>query len=110
VAEVPSRGTRQRSGAGYVEKFNNAPVSLFDPDSLMPAAVEIAFETEVIIYDALFLALADSFQTVVVTADERSLLKQTRNTAYERLAVHLSDVEELLRELAEDRAEPGEQT
>ena len=92
------------------EKFNNAPVSLFDPDSLMPAAVEIAFETEVIIYDALFLALADSFQTVVVTADKRSLLKRTRNTAHERLAVHLSDVEELLRELAEDRAEPGEQT
>ncbi len=82
------------------DKFNDAPVSLFDPDSLMPAAVEIACETEVIIYDALFLALADSFHTVVVTADEKSLLKRTRNTGHERLAVHLSSVGKFLSDRA----------
>lgn len=78
------------------EKFSDAPISLFDSDSLMPAAVEIAYETGVIIYDALFLALAGDFQTVVVTADERSLLKRIRGTAYEHLAVHISSVRALL--------------
>jgi len=92
------------------EKVSDAPVSLFAPDSLMPTAVGIAYETEVIVYDALFLALAGGFQTVVVTADERSMLKRISGTAYENLAVHLSNVEALLREMAEDRPETGEQT
>lgn len=80
------------------EKFSEAPVGLFDPDSLMSAAVDIAYETDVIIYDALFLALAEGFRTVVVTADEKSLLRKIRGTTYERLAVHLSDVGALLAE------------
>lgn len=92
------------------EKVSDAPVSLFDPDSLMPTAVGIAYETEVIVYDALFLALAGGFQTVVVTADERSMLKRISGTTYENLAVHLSNVEALLREMSEDRPETGEQT
>ena len=58
----------------------------------MSAAVGLAYESEVIVYDALFLALARGFQTVVVTADERSMLRRIRGTAYERLAVHLSSV------------------
>lgn len=91
------------------EKFSDAPVSLFDPDSLMPVAVRIAYDTEVIVYDALFLALAAGFRTVVVTADERSMLKRIRGTAYEHLAVHLSNVGVLLDELVEDRAEAGEE-
>ncbi|MGH3088950.1 MAG: type II toxin-antitoxin system VapC family toxin [Rubrobacteraceae bacterium] len=90
------------------EKFNDAPVSLFDPDSLMHAAAGIAYETEVIVYDALFLAVAEGFQTVVATADERSMLKRIRGTAYERLAVHLSNVETLLAGLTEDQPEAGE--
>lgn len=92
------------------EKFNDAPVSLFDPDSLMPAAVVAAYETEVIVYDALFLALAEGFQTVVVTADERSMLKRIRGTVYEDLAVHLSNAGALLGELAEDRPEANEES
>jgi len=92
------------------EKFNDAPVSLFDPDSLLSAAVGVAYDTEVIVYDALFLTLARSFQTVVVTADERSMLNRIRGTAYEHLAVHLSNVGALLREMVEDRPETGEQT
>lgn len=91
------------------EKFSNAPVSLFDPDSLMPVAVRVAYDTEVIVYDALFLALARGFRTVVVTADERSMLKRIRGTSYEHLAVHLSNVGALLGELVEDRAEAGEE-
>ncbi len=91
------------------EKFSDAPVSLFDPDSLMPVAVGVAYDTEVIVYDALFLALARGFQTVVVTADERSMLKRIRGTAYEHLAVHLSNIGALLGELVQDRAEAGEE-
>ena len=90
------------------EKFSDAPVSLFDPDALMPVAVGVAYETEVIVYDALFLALAGGFQTVVVTADERSMLQRIRGTNYEHLAVHLSNAGTLLGELVEDRAEAGE--
>jgi len=90
------------------EKVSDAPVSLFDPDSLMPTAVGIVYETEVIVYDALFLALAGGFQTVVVTADERSMLKRIRGTAHEHLAVHLSNAGALLREMAEGRPETGE--
>ena len=91
------------------EKFNDAPVSLFDSDSLMPAAVEIAYETEVIVYDALFLALAGGFRTVVVTADERSLLRRVRGIVYEHLAVHTSNVRTLLAEEAKEESE-GERT
>ena len=91
------------------EKSSDAPVSLFDPDSLMLAGVETAYETEVIIYDALFLALAERFRTVVVTADERSMLERIRGTAYERLAVHLSNVGTLLSEPVEDRPEASEE-
>ena len=90
------------------ERFNDAPVSLFDPDSLMPAAVEVDYNTDVIVYDALFLALAEGFETVVVTTDERSLLKRLRGTAYERLAVHLSGVGALLGERIEGRSEASE--
>ena len=52
--------------------------------------------------------LAGGFQTVVVTADERSMLQRIRGTNYEHLAVHLSNVGALLGELVEDRAEAGE--
>ena len=38
--------------------ISNLPLSLYAPEDLMPRVVELAFETGVIIYDALFVALA----------------------------------------------------
>lgn len=74
------------------ELISELPIALYTPEDLMPRAVEIAFETGVIIYDALFLALAEETETVVVTADDR-LLKGLRETAYASLARHLAVVD-----------------
>lgn len=46
------------------ELISELPMALYTPEDLMPRAVEIAFETGVIIYDALFLALAEETETV----------------------------------------------
>jgi predicted nucleic acid-binding protein len=61
----------------------------------MPRAAEIALQTRVIIYDALFLALAENSETVVVTADGK-LLKALEGTAHARLAHPLVDVGSLV--------------
>ncbi len=61
----------------------------------MPRAVEISFESGAIIYDALFLALAEDADTLVITADER-LLKILEGTAHARLAHPLADVGSLV--------------
>ena len=61
----------------------------------MARAAEIALETQAIIYDALFLALADNFETVVGTVDGK-LLKTQEGTAYSRLAHPLMDVGRLI--------------
>ncbi len=73
------------------EQFALDPVVLYAPEDLMPRAAEIALQTRVIIYDALFLALAENSQTVVVTADGR-LLKALEGTSYSHLAHPLSGV------------------
>lgn len=77
------------------EDFAEAPVSFFGIDPLVPRAVEIALSTSVIVYDALFLALAEEEATVVVTADSR-LLKAIEGTPYAPLARPLADVGSLL--------------
>lgn len=69
--------------------------SLYAPEELMPRAVEIAFESGAIIYDALFLALAEDADTLVITADER-LLKALKGTPYAHLAHPLSDADSLV--------------
>lgn len=40
------------------------------PEDLMPHAAEVALEARVIVYNALFLALAKDAGAVVITADE----------------------------------------
>ena len=77
------------------EQFALDPVVLYAPEDLMARAVEIALETQAIIYDALFLALAENFKTVVVTADDK-LLKSLEGTAHSRLAHPLTDVAHLI--------------
>lgn len=76
-------------------QFALDPVVLYAPEDLMPHSAEIALQTRVIIYDALFLALAESSETVVVTADGK-LLKALEGTSYSHLAHPLSDVGSLV--------------
>ena len=75
--------------------FAMDPVVLYAPEDLMPRAAEITLETGVIIYDALFLALAEDSETVVITADGR-LLKALEGTAHARLAHPLADAGSLV--------------
>lgn len=77
------------------EGFAMDPVVLYAPEDLMPRAAEITLETGVIIYDALFLALAEDSETVVITADSR-LLKALEGTAHARLAHPLANVGSLV--------------
>ena len=73
------------------ELISELPLALYAPEDLMPRAVEITSETGIIIYDSLFLSLAEDAGTFVVTADER-LLVAVRGTAYAGLARHLTAV------------------
>lgn len=78
------------------ERFSeDEPASVYAPEDLMPRAAEIVLESGVIVYDALFLALAENAQTVVVTADDK-LLKDLKGTHHASLARSLSDVGSLL--------------
>ncbi len=79
----------------YWDAFEESVVLLGEVLPLMPRAVEIAAESRCIIYDALFVALAESEDTVVVTADEK-LLKALKETQYEKRGVHLKDITDAL--------------
>ncbi len=72
------------------EDFSDTSMDLYAPEDLMPRAVQITFETGVIVYDALFLALAEELGTVVVTADGK-LLKALEGTPYARYAISVAD-------------------
>jgi predicted nucleic acid-binding protein len=61
----------------------------------MPRAAEIAFETRVVVYDALFLSLAEDAGTLVITADGK-FRKALEGTPYARLAHPLVDVGSLI--------------
>jgi predicted nucleic acid-binding protein len=91
------RGKLSREEVGeYWGDFSVTSVDLYAPEDLMPRAAQIALQTDVIIYDALFLALAEDAGTLLVTADDR-LLKVLRGTSYAGLPRHLSVVGSLLR-------------
>ncbi len=81
----------------YWDDFSVTSVDLYAPEDLMPRAVRIALETGVIIYDALFLALAEDADAVVVTADGK-LLETLRGTAYTDLTRHLAAIGGLIRQ------------
>lgn len=73
------------------ESFAAEPVFLYAPEDLMPRAAGISLDTGVIIYDALFLALAED----AVTADDK-LLRRLEGTSFASLALHLASVESVL--------------
>lgn len=77
------------------EQFVMDPVVLYAPEDLMPRAAEIALHTRAIIYDALFLALAEDSETVVVTADGK-LLKALKDTPYACFAHSLNNIGSLV--------------
>ncbi len=77
------------------EVISAIPLSLYGPEDLIPRAVEITFESGAIIYDALFLALAEETGTVMVTADDK-LLRTLKGTSYADLARSLAEIDSLL--------------
>lgn len=79
----------------FWESFSFTPLDLYAPEDLMPRAAEVALETSVIIYDALFLALAEDMNATLITADTK-LLRALGGTVYVHLAHPLSEVNALI--------------
>ncbi len=61
----------------------------------MPLAAEVALCSGCIIYDALFVALAEAEKAVIVTADEQ-LLRSLEGTPFAERGAHLREVSDLL--------------
>ncbi|MBA2692975.1 MAG: type II toxin-antitoxin system VapC family toxin [Rubrobacter sp.] len=76
-------------------EFAEDPVSLYKPEDLMPRATEIA-DFGVIIYDALFISLAEAMDTIMATADDR-LLRPLRETPFADLVRHIKSVDEFVK-------------
>lgn len=74
------------------ESFSATALDLYAPEDLMPRAAALALETGVIIYDALFLTLAEDADTVVVTAD-RNLIRPLEGGPYAHLASPLEQID-----------------
>lgn len=97
IAQQRRRGLLDEEDAsGAWEKLLGAPVYTYAVEDLIERAAEIANETGVIVYDALFLALAEDADTVMVTADGK-LLKVLEGTRYASLASSLQRIGGLLR-------------
>lgn len=79
------------------DDFSVTSVDLYAPEDLMPRATRISLETGIIVYDALFLALAQDADTSVITADGK-LLENLRNSAYAELARHLTAADDLFQQ------------
>ena len=58
---------------GWADFASDYPATLYAPEDLMPYAAEIAREIDVIVYYALFLALAEHSGALTVTADMKPL-------------------------------------
>jgi predicted nucleic acid-binding protein len=75
-----------------------APITLYDPADLIERAAELTTETGIIIYDALFVALAEHTRTVVITADSQ-LIQTLNGTHYASLVRALAETDSLLSEM-----------
>jgi predicted nucleic acid-binding protein len=91
-----ARSLSLEEAKSYWREFSGALMELFRAAPLTRRAAEITLEGGVIIYDALFLALAEGGEAVLVTADERTILRRIEGTPYESLATHLANVDALL--------------
>lgn len=79
----------------YWSTFLETPLLLAGVRQLMPLAVKVALQSGCIIYDALFVALAEAEDAVVVTADDK-LLRKLEGTPYAERGAHVRDVSDLL--------------
>lgn len=96
LAQQQRRGLLDAEDGGEAwEKLLAAPVYTYKVEDLIGRAAQISQQTTVIVYDALFLALAEEAETVVVTADDK-LLKALRGTDYAKLARSLTTAGDLL--------------
>lgn len=96
IAQQRRRGLLDAEDAGEAwEKLLHAPIYTYATEDLIERAAEIARETGAIIYDTLFLAIAEDAQSVAVTSDGR-LLKTLEGTRYAPLASSLERAENLL--------------
>jgi predicted nucleic acid-binding protein len=96
IAQQRRRGLLDEEDAtGAWEKLLAAPVYTYAVEDLIERAAAIANETGAIIYDALFIALAEDSQTTVITADDK-LLKTLKGTEYASLARSLREIGSLI--------------
>ncbi len=82
----------------YWDALEEAPLLMGEVLPLMTRATEIAADSGCIIYDALFVALAELEDTVVITADQK-LLNALEGTLYAKRGVHLRDATRVLPQL-----------
>jgi predicted nucleic acid-binding protein len=79
----------------FWDALEESPLLMGEVLPLMTLPTEIAANSGCIIYDALFVALAESEATVVVTADGE-LLYALEGTPYAKRAVHLGEAASVL--------------
>ncbi|MBA3390688.1 MAG: type II toxin-antitoxin system VapC family toxin [Rubrobacter sp.] len=96
IAQQRRRGLLDEEDAtGAWAKLLAAPVYTYAVEDLIERAATIANETGAIIYDALFLALAEDTDTVMVTADGK-LLQALKSTRHASLARPLEQISNLI--------------
>ena len=78
------------------ESFGDWPLNFFEIGPLVPRAAEISGETRCTVYDAIFVTLAESEGTVVLTADDK-LIKSLDGTPFASLLWPLDNVGKLLK-------------
>ena len=69
--------------AQIVAQFQAMPVQIHDSGPLLSSATEIALETNITVYDALYVALALEHDTACITADQR-LVRSLERTSFGR--------------------------
>ncbi len=83
------------TGRLWSDFWEGSWISLYDTSNLLEPASRYTFQSSIIIYDALFVALADLLGSFVLTADER-LLNTLIDRGSGQLAVSLRDLDSRL--------------
>lgn len=96
IVQQRKRGLLDAEDAGEAwDNLLRTPIYTYATENLIERAAEIAVETNAIVYDTLFLALAEDARTIMVTADGK-LLRRLEGTRYAPLASSLKRAENLL--------------
>lgn len=94
VGNVLCQRVRRRSlsaeeAQNFIRLFLTLPLHVHDSRSLIEQAVGLAFEFGATAYDALYVGLALSQETVLITADEKLL--RLRSGRLERVIISLEE-------------------